>query len=107
MLQVDKFRSIHITVLPTLLGNKVSVALLAYFVEHHNVGMGGNGSCQAGLPKEAVQVLGVAGHVGMENLKGDGSTQLSILSPVDDGKSAGADGLQDIVAADAFRTKVL
>ena len=29
-------------------GDKVGIALLAYFVDHHNVGMGGNGSSQAG-----------------------------------------------------------
>ena len=36
----------------------------------------------------------------VEDLEGDGSTQLGILSPVDGGKAARADGLQDVVASD-------
>ena len=54
------------------------------------VGQGGGG---AGLAEEALAELGVPRHVGVEDLEGDGSTQLGILSPVDGGKAARADGL--------------
>ncbi len=38
----------------------------------------------------------------MEDLEGDGAAQLAILSPVDGSEAARADGLQDVVAANAL-----
>ena len=57
---------------------------------------------EAGFPIEALHVLGVTSQVWVEDLEGDGSAQLRILGPVDGGEATGANGLQDVVAADSL-----
>ena len=51
---------------------------------------------------EPRQTASIVRDAGGDDLKGDGSTQLSILSPVYGGKATGTYGLQDVVAANSL-----
>ena len=82
-------------------GDEVGIAVLADLVNSNHVGMVDGGG-QAGFAEETLHVMGVAGHVGMEDLEGDGAAQLSILSPIDGGEATGTDGFQDVVATDSL-----
>ena len=75
--------------------------VLAHLMDGDDVGMVDGGG-QAGFSGEAVQVLGVAGHVGMEDLEGNVSAQLAILSAVDSGEAARAYGLQDVISSNSL-----